>query len=538
MAKKKKFRLIDAILSVICVVFVVEAAAPAAAIGNSQYFWWIFLIIAFLLPYGLIVSELGTTYDDEGGLYDWVKRAFGDKWASRVSWYYWINFPLWMASLAVLFPDTIAMITGFDIGTVPAVLIELAFIWIVVFISFSRVSDSTWILNLAAVLKVAIALVLGGLGIWFATQNGMATVITAESLLPDFTNLQSLTFLSIILFNFMGFEVIATFAGDMENPRSQIPKAIIAGGIAIAVVYLISSFGISAAIPTEDLSLDSGLIDAVAIMAGDGSLLFIIIAIVFLLTLFGNMISWSFGVNFVADQAAKNHDMPKPFGIERKSNDMPVGASVINGIVASILVIAAPFLDFGGGGFFWIFFAMNIVFLLLAYIPMFPAFLKLRKIDPGAERTFKVPGKGIVLSLIAWIPAILLILSIIATVVPLDGSEDEMSKIPMLIGVIVFVIIGEIIRIIVQRGKDDRNKPMIHKAEYPIGESPLNGNHANRDLSDYGRSDIDAAKHVKPDVDVSDELGTKLPMDESSAQIENDVRNTWKENTKGVHTKQ
>ena len=70
MAKNKKFRLVDAILSVITVVFVAEAAAPAAAIGNSQFFRWIFLIIAFLLPYGLVVSELGTTYDDEGGLYD------------------------------------------------------------------------------------------------------------------------------------------------------------------------------------------------------------------------------------------------------------------------------------------------------------------------------------------------------------------------------------------------------------------------------------------------------------------------------------
>ena len=41
--EKKKFRLADVILSVICVVFVAEAAAPVASIGNSQYFWWIFM---------------------------------------------------------------------------------------------------------------------------------------------------------------------------------------------------------------------------------------------------------------------------------------------------------------------------------------------------------------------------------------------------------------------------------------------------------------------------------------------------------------
>ena len=58
----KKFNLGSVILSVICVVFVAEAAAPVAAIGNSQFFWWLFMIIAFLLPYGLISSELGTTY--------------------------------------------------------------------------------------------------------------------------------------------------------------------------------------------------------------------------------------------------------------------------------------------------------------------------------------------------------------------------------------------------------------------------------------------------------------------------------------------
>ena len=65
--ERKKFHLIDVILSVICVVFVAEAAAPVASIGNSQYFWWIFMIAAFLLPYGLISSELGTAYVGDGG---------------------------------------------------------------------------------------------------------------------------------------------------------------------------------------------------------------------------------------------------------------------------------------------------------------------------------------------------------------------------------------------------------------------------------------------------------------------------------------
>lgn len=76
----KKFSLIEVILSVICVVFTIEAAAPASAMGNVQFFWWIFLIITFLLPYGLVVAELGTAFDSEGGLYDWVRLGLGDRW--------------------------------------------------------------------------------------------------------------------------------------------------------------------------------------------------------------------------------------------------------------------------------------------------------------------------------------------------------------------------------------------------------------------------------------------------------------------------
>ena len=112
---KKKFSLFSAILSVICVVFVAEAAAPVAAIGNSQFFWWIVLIVAFLLPYGLITSELGTTYTGEGGLYDWITKAFGHRWGARASWFYWVNFPLWMASLAVLCPDLLHTMFGLSL---------------------------------------------------------------------------------------------------------------------------------------------------------------------------------------------------------------------------------------------------------------------------------------------------------------------------------------------------------------------------------------------------------------------------------------
>ncbi len=449
MDKKKKFRLTDAILAVICVVFVAEAAAPVAAIGNSQYFWWIFLMITFLLPYGLIASELGTTYDGEGGLYDWVTKAFGGKWGARASWYYWINFPLWMASLAVLSSEMVGFIFGIEINTIVAILIQLAFIWIVVFISFKPVSDSAWILNGAAVIKMVLAIAIGVLGIYGAVTKGIANEYTVQSLLPSF-DIDSLSLISVILFNMLGFEVICTFAGDMEDPKKEIPRAIVAGGLVIAGIYIFAAFGIGVAVPVEEISTSGGLIESFQVLLGTTDGWFItLVAILFVLTLFGNMISWSLGVNNTARYAARNGHLPKFFAKSSEEDDMPIGTALINGIVASAVVLLAPFIP--NEDLFWSFFALNLVMFLLAYIPVFPAFLKLREIDPDTERPFRVSGGPVFLKILAYIPVVLIVIALIFTAVPLSfDAETLAATLPITIGAIICIIINEIMMVILK----------------------------------------------------------------------------------------
>ena len=168
---KKKLSFLTVISTIICVVFVCEAAAPAAAIGNQQFFWWIFLILTFLLPYGMVVAELGTTYDGEGGIYDWVRDGLGDKWGARISYYYWVNYPLWIASLATMFPDILGMVFGVEFNLIAKMGIDLAFVWIVYLMGRSKAADSEWVLNGGAIIKVAVAVIVGALGIWYAMEK-------------------------------------------------------------------------------------------------------------------------------------------------------------------------------------------------------------------------------------------------------------------------------------------------------------------------------------------------------------------------------
>jgi len=450
---KKQFRLFDAVLMSVVVIMTVESVAPAAAIGPSQFFWWIFLLIFFFLPYGLVSSELGTAYTGEGGIYDWVKEAFGDRWGGRLAFLYWINYPLWMASLAVLFTNIADQTFSIHMNVWVTMFIQLLFVWFVTLVGNQPVSESKGLTNISAIFKIIIILSLAGLGIYVALTRGVANNYSGTNLLPK-ANLSSLSNLSIIIFNFLGFEVVATMADHMDDPEKQIPKATIYGGIMIAIFYLLAAFGIGVAIPTSKLSASSGLLDSFILLIGHMDGFVIMVGIMFMFILITEMISWALGVNYVADYAAKNHDLPAIFAKEDKKG-MPIGAGIVNGIIASILCIAAPFIP--NQDIFWAFFSLNVVALILSYALMFPAFWKLRQTEPNHERPFKVPGGKIMINLFTWVPEVLIVVSVLLTILP-TGKNDFDAKMPVLIGTIATLIIGEITVRVAQRGKNSNPK--------------------------------------------------------------------------------
>lgn len=450
---KKKFKLVDAILATVCITLVAESVAPTAAIGNSQYFWWIFLIIAFCLPYGLITAELGSTFDSEGGMYDWVKAAFGKKWAGRVAWNYWINFPLWIASLAVAVTDVVAGIFNVELSLIWLLVLQLGYTWLVALLGTARIGENKWLVNIGTFFKIAFMLALGLLGIYVFIKTGESAnpIKSVSDLLPTM-DLAGLSFISVIIFNFLGFEVVATFTKDMENPKKEIPKALIIGGALMALFYVLPATGINIAMSTEAAEA-AGITDAFAILLtslgmSESVIRVIVIAVglMFIYTMVANIASWSFGVNSVAKYAADDGSMPKIFSKENKEG-VAYMASILNGVVASIIVVVGIILGFvseSASNLFWTFFSLSLVTLLISYIPIFPAFLKLRKTDK-TERAYKVPGNNLVLNLMTWIPLILLVLGVIFTLFIDFTMESILANLPLILGVLVSFSIQEIL---------------------------------------------------------------------------------------------
>ena len=121
---------------------------------------------------------------------------------------------------------------------------------------------------------------------------------------------------------------------------------------------------------------------------------------------------------------------------------MPLGANLLNGLIASVMVLLAPAIP--SPDLFWSFFALNMIMLLLSYILIFPAFRKLRQIDPDLPRPYRVNGGPVRLALMTYVPLVLLILSVVFSIVPLNTTPEELSgKLPILIGTVAAVLIGE-----------------------------------------------------------------------------------------------
>lgn len=454
--KKKKFRLVDAILATVCITLVAESVMPTAAIGNTQYFWWIFLIVAFCLPYGMISAELSTTYPSEGGLYDWVKKAFGPKWAGRVAWNYWINFPLWIASLAVAVTDIIAGMFDIELSIGVLLLIQLGYTWLVTFLGTQRIGESKYIVNVGTAFKVILLLCIGLLGIYTFIKTGASAnpITSVKDLLPTF-DLDGLSFISIIIFNFLGFEVVGTFVDDMENPSKEIPKALIIGGLLMAIFYILPATGFNIALPLETLETvdPANIVETLnVLLANAGVPVYMIKALIiasgfmFVYTFIANIASWSFGVNSVAKYSADDGGLPKIFAKTNKQG-VPYMASIINGVVATIIIIGgvvAYSISDTLGGSFDLFFCLSWITLLVSYIPMFLAFRKLRKTD-DSKRVYKVPGGKVLIDVFTFVPFILLILGIVFTLFGDFTKDYLLENIPLLVGVAVSFIIEEIL---------------------------------------------------------------------------------------------
>ena len=238
-----------------------------------------------------------------------------------------------------------------------------------------------------------IILALGVGGIVLAIDDGTANTITVSEAVPSLGDAK--TYLPVIIFMMLGFELISSLSEEIKEPQKIIPRTLFTAGGILAFLYMFATIGILLALPLEDLGLVEGLVDtfkAIFGTSGFGEVLVYALGIAAMYTFFTNMTTWSMGANRSAQEAAAAGELPAILGREHPVRRTPVGAYVVSGTVATaVLLFAAIFVGSQDDLFYAIFSASAVVFLM-PYLLMFPCVVTLRRKDPETPRPYRVPG--------------------------------------------------------------------------------------------------------------------------------------------------
>ncbi|MDH5618088.1 MAG: APC family permease [Gammaproteobacteria bacterium] len=438
---KKALRLGDMTLLTVSAILLLDTVAASASIGVSSLFWWAFLGVTFFIPYGLMNAEMGTTYPEDGGIYAWVRDAFGGRWASRITWSYWVNNLLWVPSVFILFASIFNQLFGLALGLGAQMAMGIALLWGAVAVNVLSLNIGKWIPNIGASIKILVFLVLIAGALSYVAANGTVNEISFAALVPSWGD--GLVYLSTIIYGMLGFELMCATPGAIHNPTRNIPRAVLLSGAIIITMYAFGTFAVLAAIPVEDINLVEGLVDTLYLFFGGsepGKVFAFTIGVGVLFTFFSNAVTWAIGCNKSASEAAAEGELPNFLAIEHKTHGTPLGAALAMGVFGSLVILLYGALAGSNEELFWNLFACSAVMFLLPYAGMVLSFARMRLVDPHRERPYRMPvSNGVAVVLAAYCAVCIGISAVFLIYTPGKGFNW-----PVTIGVILVMSLGEI----------------------------------------------------------------------------------------------
>ncbi len=440
---EKKVSLFKMISFTVCGIVVLDTFVAPAAMGVSSITVWLLTAILFFVPYGLINAELGAAYPDDGGIYAWVKRAFGDFQASLVAWFYWVNVAFWMPAVFIAFTTWFTMACAPEISLWWQALISIAMCWLVVFIGIRGVDLSITVTNIAAITKVSVLLIFGLLGVIYLFKFGAANSFALSNfkLSIDFN---TISYSSAIVYNLLGFELISSIASKVDNPKTNIPKMTILAGLLIATLYIIGTFGVLVALPAEAIDPLDGFFVAIKVLTSVLGPLqmpaFYLIILLSCFTLVANMISWTLGGVEVLDEA-EFASKTKMLGHRHSKYGTPDYSYILMGVISTVLIILNFVLSGSANEAFWTILSFSFLVFFLPYLWLFPAAIKLRFKDIDVPRPYKIPfgNFGIVVSGV--IGFLFIALGIVLLFYTGEGF-DSLYHLTLIIGTILTTLYG------------------------------------------------------------------------------------------------
>ena len=434
---KRELGLFDLSLFYIAGALSLRWIQSAAAAGPSTILIWIFASLCFFLPLAASVLELSSRYPQEGGVYIWTQRAFGDFSGFIVAWTYWMsNLPYFPAvlyfgagSLLFAFPHGQHLSNNSSYYLVFA-LVCLALITLlnVIGLKFGK-----WISSLGALgswLPVLILLVLAAVS--FA-HHGSATRFTATTMRPH-ADLKNAIFWSTIFFAFGGCETGSFMSEEIKDARKTIPRALIASGLVLTISYIAGTIALLVALPGSGINSVGGFANAIQLLCARLGLpwLVVIVALLVALSSVGGAASFLSSTSRLPFVAGIDRYLPAAFGRVHPQWGTPWIAIAIYGL-AGMLVALLSQAGSSVQGAYDLLVSMSIITYFIPFVFLFCAMIRLQR-EPTPPGVIRLPGGKPVAITLASIGLLTTLLTIVLSIVPASDEPHKALAVTKILG--------------------------------------------------------------------------------------------------------
>lgn len=306
-----------------------------AEFGYLNIFGWLISgLIAISLS--LVFAKLCSWFPKTGGPHVFIKEAFGKDLAFFIGWTYWVVSWISTTVLVVSAIKYLALILNLS-NPFYIFFLELILLFLIIFLNFQGVSFTGKVENLLTILKFIPFVILPILALYkFDIKN----LIPSKYLFEEFSIAKIIGKIVVLTFwGFIGVESGTAPAEFVENPKKNIPKALIFGTLFVSFIYIFNTFSILGSISKEKLMGSLTVYADLAEMIFGGSFWKNFIAIISSIICITSINTWTLVSAQVSSGLAEEKFLPKFFSKKNK-NDAP-----IYGILVACLGVV-PFLYF------------------------------------------------------------------------------------------------------------------------------------------------------------------------------------------------
>ncbi len=368
-----------------------------AETGFHMFFYLLVATLFFLIPSSLISAELATGWPENGGVYRWVKEAFGSKWGFVAIWLQWIQNVIWYPTVLAFAAAAFAYFFGVPKlagNNIYVALMIIGIYWGATLMTFCGMKLASRVTMAGVMLGTIIpGIFIICLGVmWVLGGHHLAFMDGSISFFPDFTHFSNIAFLASIVLLFAGMEVGAVHVTELKNPKRDYPKSIFLAAGIIFVVFMLGSFAVAAVLPTSSISLTAGIMEAFNKMLNVYHIHWMlpILGLLIAFGALGGVLAWISGPSKGLLATAKNGEIP-PFLAHTNKKGIQTHILLVQAIIVTVLASLYLIMKNVSVAFFLLS-AMTITLYLVMYLLLFAAGIRLRYSRPDVHRTYKIPG--------------------------------------------------------------------------------------------------------------------------------------------------